>query len=81
VAETIDAFTKIDRRQASKFDVWLDGQKWRLSRDEDCENLDSLRRNLYRRGKTLGKRVVIAVHPHRGYLEVQALAPGRRANG
>lgn len=72
MAETISEFTGIDRRTGSKFDQWLDGQRWRLKEGEDCTNLDSLRRNLYRRGKKIAKRVVIEIHPHRGYLEVEA---------
>ena len=74
MAQTIEQFTEVDRRGPSKFDVWLDGQKWRLAEGDDTDNLESLRRNLYRRGKRIGKRVVIAVHPRRGYLEVQAIA-------
>ena len=78
MAQTIEKFTEVDRRGDSKFDPWLDGRKWRLSVPEDADNLDSLRRNLYRRGKRIGKRVVISVHEKRGFLEVQAFGKGNR---
>ena len=57
----------------SRFDAWLDGQKWRLKVGEDGENLDTMRRSIYRRGKTLGYRVRIRLYEQSGRLEVQAL--------
>jgi hypothetical protein len=71
VAAIIAEFTP--RAGLSRFDAWLDGQKWRLTIGEDAENLDTLRRSLYRRGKQLGLRVRIRVYAQRGCLEVQGL--------
>ena len=70
MAEVIDQFSP--KLGASRFDPWLDGQKWRLQVGEDADNLETLRRSLYRRGKKLGRRVRIRVYEQRGCLEVQA---------
>jgi hypothetical protein len=80
MAETIPAFTIRPRRTGpSKFDGFLDGQKWRLSVPEDGACLETLRRSLYRRGKILNKRVRIVVFDRANALEVQARpVPGLR---
>ena len=75
MAAVIEHFTP--RIGPSRFDEWLDGQKWRLKVGEDGNDLDTLRRSLYRRGKKLGLRVRIRLYEQSGCLEVQAMLRGR----
>lgn len=75
MAHEIDQLsTPPPRVTESRFDAYLDGRKWRLSIPDDAKDerdLEHLRRNLYRRGKKLGKRVRVVLMGT--YLDVQAL--------